>query len=201
MREKRGGPPKTGSDVVCTTCGGTFYKKRSRVLRDKLHFCSETCRTQAISANVIDRKFAQAALKKRTGETFLCCICGEPKYQKRSYIARDVNKTCGKPSCVSAYSRSLWGLPPRSESERIMKRLRPMKARATNFTASQRVAWLDDKCAHCGVRENLSLDHIIPVCAGGQSVKSNAQTLCQPCNNRKLFEHDLPLAKAIAGLS
>lgn len=31
----------------------------------------------------------------------------------------------------------------------------------------------------------LTLDHIVPVAAGGPTVESNLQTLCTPCNNAK----------------
>lgn len=200
-KARRPGPPRTGETVICVTCQSELYKKRSRILRDRLHFCSNACRVAAISANKIDRKFDQAAQKKRNGVFFLCCICGRKKYQKRSYFNRGVNKTCGDPRCVSAYGRSLWGLPPYSDEERDLKRKRPMEARETNFTASQRANWIDSECASCGTSDNLCLDHVIPVCAGGTSSRKNSQTLCQPCNIQKLKDFDLPYSKATNGLS
>lgn len=40
-------------------------------------------------------------------------------------------------------------------------------------------------CAACGATENLTLDHIEPLAAGGTNDLENLQVLCQPCNSRK----------------
>jgi 5-methylcytosine-specific restriction endonuclease McrA len=173
--------------------------KQFKLKRDKLHFCSEKCRTKAISENRVDRKFEQASKKKRTGKSFACRICGEKKYQRISYYNRNVNKTCGKSECVSAYARSRWGLAPCPANHRRragVRRKLPKPKRASNFTAKQKADWLGCKCARCGATENLALDHILAVCAGGLSTRDNAQTLCQPCNNWKSRHVDMPLARA-----
>lgn len=41
------------------------------------------------------------------------------------------------------------------------------------------------KCAQCGSEKALSIDHIIPVSRGGNSVDENLQVLCLSCNCRK----------------
>lgn len=41
------------------------------------------------------------------------------------------------------------------------------------------------KCAHCGAREDLTLDHIVPLSRGGSGGWDNLQLLCTLCNNRK----------------
>jgi len=41
------------------------------------------------------------------------------------------------------------------------------------------------KCVDCGSEENLQIDHIIPFIVGGETVKSNLQTLCRTCNLSK----------------
>lgn len=199
--QKRGGPPKTGADVECQTCGKLFYKKRSRLERDKLHFCSEQCRTSAISANVIDRKFEQAAQKKRNGQTLSCIVCGQDFYRKASYIARGINKTCGSVDCLSAYGRDLYGFEPLTDVDRNTRKHNPRKFRGTYFTDKQRLEWLDDQCSMCGATDNLCLDHIVPVAAGGKSVRGNAQTLCRSCNGKKAVSSDRVLIKAANGQS
>lgn len=44
-------------------------------------------------------------------------------------------------------------------------------------------------CKACGTRANLSIDHIIPVRAGGTDDHSNLQTLCIRCNSKKGFAY------------
>jgi 5-methylcytosine-specific restriction protein A len=37
----------------------------------------------------------------------------------------------------------------------------------------------------CGERENLTIDHVIPLARGGTDHEDNLQLLCQPCNGEK----------------
>ncbi len=43
----------------------------------------------------------------------------------------------------------------------------------------------DHKCLKCGQKENLSIDHIVPLSKGGLKAKFNLQTLCVSCNSQK----------------
>ncbi|MEU3278183.1 HNH endonuclease [Streptomyces antibioticus] len=40
-------------------------------------------------------------------------------------------------------------------------------------------------CVHCGAREGLEVDHIVPVARGGSWTLDNAQTLCASCHAQK----------------
>ena len=40
-------------------------------------------------------------------------------------------------------------------------------------------------CKKCGSRDNLEIDHIIPISKGGKSTYDNLQTLCHNCNYNK----------------
>jgi 5-methylcytosine-specific restriction endonuclease McrA len=40
-------------------------------------------------------------------------------------------------------------------------------------------------CAYCGSNEELTIDHIIPICQGGKSTFENCVTACFSCNNAK----------------
>jgi len=70
------------------------------------------------------------------------------------------------------------------------------------FTAFQRREWSSGSCVWCGSENDLVLDHIMPIAAGGKNIRENAQTLCQPCNLWKMWNVDRPLAiyaKATSG--
>jgi hypothetical protein len=41
------------------------------------------------------------------------------------------------------------------------------------------------RCRRCGSTRNLEIDHIVPICKGGNSEELNLQTLCRRCNRRK----------------
>lgn len=40
-------------------------------------------------------------------------------------------------------------------------------------------------CVSCGVRRDLSVDHIVAESRGGLTCIENLQTMCRPCNSRK----------------
>jgi ribosomal protein L40E len=40
-------------------------------------------------------------------------------------------------------------------------------------------------CKHCGARDHLRADHIIPERQGGEMTLENLQTLCRRCNSKK----------------
>ena len=41
------------------------------------------------------------------------------------------------------------------------------------------------KCQNCGAKENLQIDHILPLCRGGRHNEDNMQVLCRTCNCKK----------------
>lgn len=183
---------RTGVHLKCEVCETDFYRPKSTIAAGRSRFCSEPCRQIAFQRKLIDRTGARP--ERLLGTEITCVVCANTRYRKRSMIDRNIDKTCGDPVCVGAYSRSLWGLPPR-DPETARKPRGERKQRRTNFTAKQRREWLGTSCARCGTAENLTLDHVNPVCAGGQSVRENAQTLCGPCNNWKAKYVDKPLAR------
>jgi len=43
-------------------------------------------------------------------------------------------------------------------------------------------------CRKCGTTENLTLNHIVPLSAGGTDKEENLEVLCQKCNNLEYKE-------------
>ncbi|WP_145500893.1 HNH endonuclease signature motif containing protein [Streptomyces sp. CFMR 7] len=43
------------------------------------------------------------------------------------------------------------------------------------------------RCVRCGARNDLEVDHVVPVARGGSWTLENAQTLCQPCHKIKSY--------------
>ena len=52
---------------------------------------------------------------------------------------------------------------------------------------TRKLVFICDKyrCVKCGSRENLEIDHMVPLARGGSSRLENLQLLCQDCNRRK----------------
>ena len=53
---------------------------------------------------------------------------------------------------------------------------------------SERAAvWLqcEGKCVHCGSTDDLEMDHVVPLNAGGEHDATNIQVLCHTCNSSK----------------
>ncbi|MEU5382663.1 HNH endonuclease [Kitasatospora cineracea] len=62
-------------------------------------------------------------------------------------------------------------------------------ARPGNWSSRRAQALARDRfrCRQCGEREELEVDHRIPVSRGGSWELENLQTLCRPCHRRKTY--------------
>lgn len=70
----------------------------------------------------------------------------------------------------------------------IVRKLLRRKVKRRKFTAQEYmlVAGRDGTiCRRCGSKEELTLDHIIPISKGGTYHPKNLQILCKRCNSKK----------------
>lgn len=88
----------------------------------------------------------------------------------------------------------IWDLQDkeRRKFERIKERQNlagsELKFKRDRIPESVRIeVWRRDegKCARCGSREKLEMDHIVPVSKGGSNTSRNIELLCQTHNRRK----------------
>jgi 5-methylcytosine-specific restriction endonuclease McrA len=82
-----------------------------------------------------------------------------------------------------------WG---QTHPEKIREYANNRRAMRTNnggkITAEewQELVWaFGSKCLCCGTRENITLDHVVPLVRGGRNDIANAQPLCKSCNSSK----------------
>ncbi len=70
--------------------------------------------------------------------------------------------------------QGIWNALSRVERGKVSNRIR--------FKIYERDGY---RCRNCGSKNNLEIDHIIPIARGGKSTFDNLQTLCHDCNQRK----------------
>lgn len=97
---------------------------------------------------------------------------------------------------VSLEQFTLWkhvGVPHHIPLREFLERRLPSRSlqnKSSIPTTSPNIRWEiwerdNFTCRNCGSRHKLSIDHIIPVSKGGQTIKENLQTLCTSCNVKK----------------
>ncbi len=60
----------------------------------------------------------------------------------------------------------------------------------------------DGLCHYCGIKfgkEELTMDHVVPIGRYGKSVRGNVVVCCKACNSKK--SHKTPVEMVLAGLS
>jgi 5-methylcytosine-specific restriction endonuclease McrA len=74
-----------------------------------------------------------------------------------------------------------------------LEQARPAPPRKTRRPRNDNDVWRQLKrevlaigrCVCCGKTEDLTVDHIVPLAAGGSNSRRNLQCLCRPCNYAK----------------
>lgn len=180
------------SPPVCVDCGETLADAPVSAQR------CEVCRKRLAAQKQRERKSLIAGPKPpRT-----CRNCGEVISADRR---RDAI-TCGK-RCIEAWrsrnvDRSAYmdsSRDRRREATRAWRLANPARARALvhrrrsllkSGVVSDRdwealVRRYDGRCAYCGSRGPMTMDHVVPVSRGGSNFIGNILPACKPCNSSK----------------
>ncbi len=104
------------------------------------------------------------------------CACHQPDSAMARFTAR------GRKAYIplrrhSHYKRAV---PPQ-----IKQRERQTLRKNYRLWHEQLVAVYGERCANCGERDKLVLDHVMPIAKGGLSKLDNLQLLCSSCNGIK----------------
>ena len=197
-------PQKRGQYFVCKYCDETFYKRPSHVRRGITKTCGKReCISQSMQGsnnpfwgkNHTDA--TRAELKKMRNSK------PSRPYGTRKYgpAKGGFKHTPQARAAIAADLRQQWRV---NRDKRMAAVAKAVETRRTNklneepryrlqFTPWQRQEWTAKQCAWCDATDDLVLDHIIPVMAGGTNRRANAQTLCRTCNLWKMRYVDRPL--------
>ena len=101
-----------------------------------------------------------------------------PKSQRKSRIKGNPGQDTGRP----------WSREGKVEEQTIRKEKE--KARHLRQSAWWMRKTSSGQCHYCGnkvERENLTMDHVVPLSRGGRSTKGNIVPACKECNSKKKY--------------
>lgn len=112
--------------------------------------------------------------------------CRSKNREKYNEKARNNYKTV---MATKSLSHKIWASEHKNNICAISsnRRARTKSAPGGGISPEERLYILSlyDHCLACGTKEDLSLDHVVPIVKGGAHDVSNAQILCLSCNSSK----------------
>lgn len=188
---------KTGQTFACVVCGADFYRRASYIQRGIRKTCGKPeCKSASMrgvgnpfwgrshSQETLDK--IEATKRSRPPQR----MGGPPKGYKHTPEARAKITAALKRRWLNNRDKMLACLP--RGSDHYIRSLGTEPRHRKQFSPLARREWKATSCAWCAETDDLVLDHIIPVLAGGGNERANAQTLCRKCNLWKMRYVDLP---------
>ena len=74
------------------------------------------------------------------------------------------------------------------EKHRKIEREKARALRKTRWWQDKLAAGVCHFCEETFSKEELSMDHLVPVSRGGKSVRGNVVVACKACNNKKTYK-------------
>lgn len=191
--------------VACFICGVETYKTKAYIARGSERMTCAATECKSASHKGANNHFWGRTHSPETVAKINASIKARPTPRRKGGPPKGWSQTPEQRALMSAALKERWRLNrdkmlaalPRGEDHHLRRTNYEPRYRS-NFSAAQRREWTGKACLWCTAIDDLVLDHIIPVVAGGQAVKANAQTLCRPCNLWKMWNVDRPLS--LAGL-
>ena len=110
------------------------------------------------------------------GRVIWRCGCHQPDSELARFMARG-GRAYAAARRHSHYKRAV---PPQ-----VKQRERRTLRRHYRLWYGHLAAVYGERCANCGERGQLVIDHIVPIAKGGLSERGNLQLLCSSCNRIK----------------
>lgn len=184
----------------CAGCSAPIFKKPGRGRWPK--WCSESCRVKAHAERTGYSSYAPRSAVRYAN----CIYCGAIYVVRRARVPK--RPVCREPECVrrknaqrmrendyNARSRARHGRPSSTKASDARRRAVKRGLTAERFT-NQEIFERDDWCCGiCGRKVDptrrwpdllsASLDHVIPLSAGGPHTRANSRCSHLGCNSRR----------------
>lgn len=167
----------------CLSCGKLFEPNPN--WHHKTGNCSDECRK--ITNRETKAKYKKTEKGKITESKWIGSEkrrLNEKSYQqkpeaRRKAVIRSTNQLKKHPHLREAkkFRDRVYGYFQRASKKEIGK--------ITNTQWQLKLVEFQNGCAFCGTKENITIDHIIPLSKGGTNDVDNIQPLCRSCNSRK----------------
>lgn len=196
------GRKRTGQELPCPICQAPVYYEPLQIARGVQKTCGNIdCKR----ANMSGRRNPYWG-KKHSLETKAKIRANRTPPKKKTGPPKGWTHSPEARARISQSVRERWRVNrdlmmsqlPRGDDHPFRK-LRDDNREGLYFTPWQRQNWIGGSCLYCEAPDDLVLDHIIPVMAGGRNLQSNSQTLCRKCNLWKAKYVDLPYYWATLG--
>ncbi len=165
-------------DIYCKVCkkkASTAYK-RTKKGKESSHKCYLKYK-QTDKYREVSRKSANKYAKTKNGDM-------KRRQYRKSEAGKRSNKKYSQTDAGRAASRRASSKRYYADLEHSRMKMRA-RARGCKLDVIEEIFFRDRMCLECFTRDNLTIDHIIPVSRGGKSVYENLQILCGPCNSSK----------------
>lgn len=196
---------RLGQTFVCKHCGDQFYRRPSHVRRGITKTCGKR---QCISQSMMgeNNPFWNGKHPPELREKLSTMRKARSSPRPRKPVAAGhYSHSPEAREKIAEATRRRWVenrdkmLEACEASKEATKGLNIVPRYRMQFTPMQRRDWIDCACRWCSATDDLVLDHVIPVSAGGSNKRTNAQTLCRTCNLWKMTYVDRPYVIAALG--